>query len=102
MENTRYHGGEEKNDAGFAKMLGGLGDIFVNDAFSAAHRAHSSTEGIAHVIPAYAGRAMEAELKALQAALEKPTRPLAAVWVAPRSRPSSNSSATSRASPTPS
>jgi len=79
MENTRYHGGEEKNDAGFAKMLGGLGDIFVNDAFSAAHRAHSSTEGIAHVIPAYAGRAMEAELKALQAALENPTRPLVAV-----------------------
>lgn len=79
MENTRYHGGEEKNDATFARMLGGLGDIFVNDAFSAAHRAHSSTEGIAHVIPAYAGRAMEAELKALQAALEKPTRPLVAV-----------------------
>jgi phosphoglycerate kinase len=79
MENTRYHAGEEKNDQAFAKMLGGLGDIFVNDAFSAAHRAHSSTEGIAHVIPAYAGRAMEAELKALQAALEKPTRPLVAV-----------------------
>ena len=79
MENTRYHAGEEKNDQGFAKMLAGLGDIFVNDAFSAAHRAHSSTEGIAHVIPAYAGRAMEAELKALQAALEKPTRPLVAV-----------------------
>jgi phosphoglycerate kinase len=79
MENTRYHAGEEKNDAGFAKMLSGLGDIFVNDAFSAAHRAHSSTEGIAHLIPAYAGRAMEAELKALQAALEKPERPLVAV-----------------------
>ena len=79
MENTRYHGGEEKNDAGFARMLGSLGDIYVNDAFSAAHRAHSSTEGIAHVIPAYAGRAMEAELKALQAALEKPERPLVAV-----------------------
>ncbi len=79
MENTRYHAGEEKNDAGFAKMLGGLGDIFVNDAFSATHRAHSSTEGIAHVIPAYAGRAMEAELSALQAALEKPERPLLAV-----------------------
>ncbi len=79
MENTRYHGGEEKNDAGFAKMLGGLGDIFVNDAFSAAHRAHSSTEGIAHVIPAYAGRAMEAELSALQKALEKPERPVVAV-----------------------
>ncbi len=79
MENTRYHAGEEKNDAGFAKMLAGLGDIFVNDAFSAAHRAHSSTEAIAHLIPAYAGRAMEAELKALQAALEKPERPLVAV-----------------------
>ncbi len=79
MENTRFHAGEEKNDAGFAKMLGGLGDIFVNDAFSAAHRAHSSTEGIAHVIPAYAGRAMEAELSALQKALENPERPLLAV-----------------------
>ena len=79
MENTRYHAGEEKNDQDFAKMLADLGDIFVNDAFSAAHRAHSSTEGIAHMIPAYAGRAMEAELKALQAALENPTRPLVAV-----------------------
>ena len=79
MENTRYHGGEEKNDAGFAKMLGALGDVFVNDAFSAAHRAHSSTEGIAHVIPAYAGRAMEAELTALQAALETPKRPVIAI-----------------------
>ena len=79
MENTRYHAGEEKNDAGFAKMLAGLGDIFVNDAFSAAHRAHSSTEGIAHLIPAYAGRAMEAELRALEQALEKPKRPLVAV-----------------------
>jgi phosphoglycerate kinase len=79
MENTRYHAGEEKNDAGFAKMLAGLGDMFVNDAFSAAHRAHSSTEGIAHIIPAYAGRAMEAELKALEAALENPKRPMVAV-----------------------
>jgi phosphoglycerate kinase len=79
MENTRYHAGEEKNDQAFARMLGGLGNVFVNDAFSAAHRAHSSTEGIAHVIPAYAGRAMEAELKALEAALEKPIRPLVAV-----------------------
>ena len=79
MENTRYNAGEEKNDAGFARMLAGLGDIFVNDAFSAAHRAHSSTEGIAHMIPAYAGRAMEAELRALEAALEKPKRPLVAV-----------------------
>lgn len=79
MENTRYHAGEEKNDAGFAKMLGGLGDIFVNDAFSAAHRAHSSTEGIAHVIPAYAGRAMQAELSALAAALETPKKPVIAI-----------------------
>ena len=79
MENTRYHGGEEKNDAGFAKMLGGLGDIFVNDAFSAAHRAHSSTEGIAHVIPAYAGRAMQAELEALSKALETPKKPVIAI-----------------------
>ena len=79
MENTRYHAGEEKNDVGFAKILASLGDIFVNDAFSAAHRAHSSTEGIAHTIPAYAGRAMEAELRALEAALENPKRPLVAV-----------------------
>ena len=79
MENTRYHPGEEKNDGGFAKLLASLGDIFVNDAFSAAHRAHSSTEGIAHIIPAYAGRAMEAELKALEQALEKPQRPVVAV-----------------------
>ncbi len=79
MENTRYHAGEEKNDMGFANMLSGLGDIFVNDAFSAAHRAHSSTEGIAHLIPAYAGRAMEGELKALQAALETPKRPVIAI-----------------------
>jgi phosphoglycerate kinase len=79
MENTRYHAGEEKNDVGFAKMLGALGDVFVNDAFSAAHRAHSSTEGIAHVIPAYAGRAMQAELAALGAALETPKKPVIAV-----------------------
>ena len=79
MENTRYHAGEEKNDLGFAKMLAGLGDIFVNDAFSAAHRAHSSTEGIAHIIPAYAGRAMQAELSALAAALETPKRPVIAI-----------------------
>ncbi len=79
MENTRYHAGEEKNDSGFAQMLAGLGDIFVNDAFSAAHRAHSSTEGIAHLIPAYAGRAMEGELNALQSALETPKRPVIAI-----------------------
>ena len=79
MENTRYNAGEEKNDAGFAKMLAGLGDIFVNDAFSAAHRAHSSTEGIAKIIPAYAGRAMQAELDALTKALEQPKRPVIAI-----------------------
>jgi phosphoglycerate kinase len=79
MENTRFHGGEEKNDAAFAKILGGLGDIFVNDAFSAAHRAHSSTEGIAHVLPAYAGRAMEQELSALASALETPRKPVIAI-----------------------
>ena len=79
MENTRYHPGEENNDDAFSKMLAGLGDIFVNDAFSAAHRAHCSTEGIAHFIPAYAGRAMEAELRALEAALEKPRRPVIAI-----------------------
>jgi phosphoglycerate kinase len=79
MENTRYHAGEEKNDTDFAQMLANLGDIFVNDAFSAAHRAHSSTEGIARLIPSYAGRAMEMELSALQKALEKPERPLVAV-----------------------
>ncbi len=79
MENTRYHAGEEQNDAGFAKILGSLGDIFVNDAFSAAHRAHSSTEGIAHVIPAYAGRAMQAELEALSKALETPKKPVIAI-----------------------
>ena len=79
LENTRYNAGEEKNDLGFAKMLASLGDIYVNDAFSAAHRAHSSTEGIAHLLPAFAGRAMEAELRALEQALEKPKRPLIAV-----------------------
>jgi phosphoglycerate kinase len=79
MENTRFHPGEEKNDESLAKLFASLGDAFVNDAFSAAHRAHASTEGIAHLLPAYAGRAMEAELKALEQALEKPKRPLVAV-----------------------
>jgi phosphoglycerate kinase len=79
MENTRYHEGEEKNDTGLCRVFASLGDAYVNDAFSAAHRAHSSTEGVADVIPAYAGRAMEAELKALEACLEKPKRPLVAV-----------------------
>jgi phosphoglycerate kinase len=79
MENTRFHAGEESNDPSLAKIFASLGDVFVNDAFSAAHRAHASTEGVAHLIPAYAGRAMEAELKALGAALESPKRPLVAV-----------------------
>ena len=79
MENTRYHPGEEENDEGFSKLLASLGDLFVNDAFSAAHRAHSSTEGIAHFLSAVAGRAMEAELKALARTLEHPERPLVAV-----------------------
>lgn len=79
LENTRFFGGEEKNDPAVIKRFAGLGDIYVNDAFSAAHRAHASTEGLAHVLPAYAGRAMEAELKALQKALGEPERPVAAV-----------------------
>ena len=79
MENTRFHSGEEKNDPELARIFASLGDAFVNDAFSAAHRAHASTEAIAHLLPAYAGRAMEAELKALEQALEKPKRPLVAV-----------------------
>ncbi len=79
FENTRYHAGEESNDKTFANLLCSLGDLFVNDAFSAAHRAHSSTEGIAHCLPAVAGRAMEAELKALARALDNPERPLIAI-----------------------
>ncbi len=79
LENTRFHAGEEKNDRGFAKALATLGDVYVNDAFSAAHRAHASTEGLAHVLPAYAGRAMQAELEALAKGLEAPARPLVAI-----------------------
>lgn len=79
LENLRFHAEEEANDAGFARQLAALGDIYVNDAFSTAHRAHASTETIARLLPAAAGRLMEAELKALGAALEKPERPLAAV-----------------------
>jgi phosphoglycerate kinase len=79
LENTRFHAGEEKNDPELSAAMAELGDIYVNDAFSAAHRAHSSTEGIAHLLPAYAGRAMEAELKALEKALGDPERPVAAV-----------------------
>jgi phosphoglycerate kinase len=79
LENTRFHKGEEKNDPAFAAELAKLGDIYVNDAFSAAHRAHASTEGVAHLLPAYAGRAMQAELDALTLALGAPARPVAAI-----------------------
>ncbi|MFD1695680.1 phosphoglycerate kinase [Roseibium aestuarii] len=79
LENTRFHKGEEKNDAEFAKALAALGDIYVNDAFSAAHRAHGSTEGVARLLPSYAGRTMQAELEALAAALSTPVRPVLAV-----------------------
>ncbi len=79
LENTRFHEGEEKNDKLLAASMAALGDIFVNDAFSAAHRAHASTEGLARLLPACAGRLMEAELKALDAALGSPNRPVAAV-----------------------
>jgi phosphoglycerate kinase len=79
LENTRFHKGEEKNDPAFVAELAKLGDLYVNDAFSAAHRAHASTEGLAHLLPAYAGRAMQAELEALAKALEAPKRPLVAI-----------------------
>jgi phosphoglycerate kinase len=79
LENTRFHPGEEKNDPELAKGMAALGDYYVNDAFSVAHRAHASTEGIAHILPSFAGRAMEAELKALERALGNPDRPVAAV-----------------------
>jgi phosphoglycerate kinase len=79
LENTRFHAGEEKNDPELARAMAALGDLYVNDAFSAAHRAHASTEGLARLLPAYAGRAMEAELKALEKALGAPERPVAAV-----------------------
>ncbi|TXG83913.1 MAG: phosphoglycerate kinase [Sphingomonadales bacterium] len=79
LENTRFHAGEEANDPAFTQQMAALGEIYVNDAFSAAHRAHASTEGLAHVLPAYAGRSMQAELDALEAALGTPQRPVAAV-----------------------
>jgi len=79
LENTRFHLGEEKNDAELARGMAALGDFYVNDAFSAAHRAHASTEGIARLLPAFAGRAMEKELRALERALGHPERPVAAV-----------------------
>ncbi|HEV7256790.1 MAG TPA: phosphoglycerate kinase [Bosea sp. (in: a-proteobacteria)] len=79
LENTRFHAGDEKNDPEFVKALAANGDLFVNDAFSAAHRAHASTEGLAHVLPAYAGRTMQAELEALSAGLDNPARPVMAI-----------------------
>jgi phosphoglycerate kinase len=79
LENTRFHKGEEKNDADFTKALAANGDIYVNDAFSAAHRAHASTEGLAHLLPAYAGRTMQAELEALEKGLGNPKRPVVAI-----------------------
>ena len=79
LENLRFHKEEEKNDKGFVDTLSALGDVYVNDAFSAAHRAHASTEGIAHRLPALAGRLMQAELEALNKALGNPRRPVAAV-----------------------
>ncbi len=79
LENTRYHAAEEANDPHMARALASLADIYVNDAFSAAHRAHASTEGVAKHLPAHAGRLMQAELEALTLALENPERPVAAI-----------------------
>lgn len=79
LENTRFHAGEEENEAGFTKALAASGDLYVNDAFSCAHRAHASTEGLAHVLPAFAGGQMMAEITALRTALEKPERPVMAI-----------------------
>ena len=79
LENTRFHKGEEKNDPAHVDALARLGDIYVNDAFSAAHRAHATTHGLAHKLPAHAGRAMQKELEALEAALGSPKRPVAAI-----------------------
>jgi phosphoglycerate kinase len=79
LENTRYHAGEEANDPVMAQQLADLADVFVNDAFSAAHRAHASTAGVAHLLPSMAGRLMQKELEALGAALENPDRPVGAI-----------------------
>ncbi|ATI79196.1 phosphoglycerate kinase [Sphingobium yanoikuyae] len=79
LENTRFHAGEEKNDPALVDAIAAIGDLYVNDAFSAAHRAHASTEGLAHKLPAFAGRSMEKELDALEAALGAPVKPVAAV-----------------------
>ncbi|MBO9099658.1 MULTISPECIES: phosphoglycerate kinase [unclassified Rhizobium] len=79
LENTRFHKGEEKNDPAFIQSLADNGDIYINDAFSAAHRAHASTEGLAKLLPAYAGRTMQAELEALEKGLGNPVRPVVAI-----------------------
>src|SRR5690606_30785771 len=79
LENTRFWPGEEANDPDFARAIAANGDLYVNDAFSAAHRAHASTEALAHLLPAYAGRAMQKELEALDKALGNPEKPVAAV-----------------------
>ena len=79
LENTRFHPGEEENDPALVQRMASLGDIFVNDAFSAAHRAHASTEGLAHKLPSAAGLAMQAELEALEAGLGNPRKPVIAV-----------------------
>lgn len=79
LENTRFHKGEEKNEPDFVAALAANGDIYVNDAFSAAHRAHASTEGLGHHMPAYAGRTMQAELEALESGLGEPKRPVVAI-----------------------
>lgn len=79
LENTRFHAGEEANDPEFAKALAALGDVYINDAFSTAHRAHASTEGLAHLLPSAAGRLMQRELEALATALGTPRRPVVAV-----------------------
>ncbi|WP_182087128.1 phosphoglycerate kinase [Aureimonas sp. ME7] len=79
LENTRFHEGEEKNDETFVSQLAALGDVYVNDAFSAAHRAHASTEGLAHHLPSYAGRTMQAELEALEKGLGNPEKPVVAI-----------------------
>ena len=79
LENTRFHPGEEKNDPAFIEALARLGDIYVNDAFSVSHRAHASTEGLSHLLPAFAGRTLQAELEAFEKVLDRPARPLVAI-----------------------
>jgi phosphoglycerate kinase len=79
LENTRFYPGEEKNDPAFVAQLARLGDLFVNDAFSVSHRAHASTEGLSHLLPAYAGRTLQAELEAFEKVLDNPQRPVTAI-----------------------